>query len=586
MQVSKKLLNSVPNCVDDALGGLVSCNPNVLILQGHRVVLRRDLEQIRGRVAVLSGGGSGHEPAHAGYVGRGMLTGAIAGAVFTSPPVGSILAAIQAVARAGAAGVLLIVKNYTGDRLNFGLALEQARAQGVDVQMVVVADDCAFAAQKKTGRRGLCGTVLIHKVAGALAEAGRPMEEILRKVTAAAGKIGTLGVSLSPCSVPGSIPTFHLAPDELELGLGIHGEAGTRRIKMLMADEVVKIMVDHMTDLSNASCVTLEPGTSVVLVVNNLGGLSFLELGVVCNSAIQCLEQRGVVIERAMAGPFMTALEMAGVSLTVLQVEEELLHLFDADTAAPAWPTVAKIRVSGQTHWLSARGGQAEDGAKNHDKEDLLRAGGPGSPTMMRILEQVCNTLISLEEDLNELDRAAGDGDCGSTHTRAAQAIQERLQEGPLPASHAKLLSSLASILLERMGGSSGALYSLFLLAAAQPLRTGCGPAVWSAAIDAGNAAIKRYGGAEPGDRTMLDPLCAAANELQALTRPGVDTLKVFTAAVERAEAAAESTKDMEAGAGRASYISSSRLTRPDPGAVAIAAILRSILKVVQTAGW
>lgn len=576
MQVSKKLLNSVPSCVDDALGGLVSCNPNVQILQGHRVVLRRDLKELCGRVAVLSGGGSGHEPAHAGYVGRGMLSGAIAGAVFTSPPVGSILAAIQAVARVGAAGVLLIVKNYTGDRLNFGLALEQARVQGVDVQMVVVADDCAFAAHKKAGRRGLCGTVLIHKMAGALAESGYSLEVIVQKVTAAAAKVGTLGVSLSPCSVPGSIPTFHLAQDEMELGLGIHGEAGIRRMKMLSADEVVKIMVDHMTNASNASCVKLDPGTRVVLVVNNLGGLSFLELGVVSNSAVQGLEQRGVVIERAMAGPFMTALEMAGVSLTFMQVDDELLQLLDADTEAPAWPTVAKVSVSGQTRWLPAPGGgQTEDKA-------LHSAGVPLSLTMRRILEQVCSTLFSLEDQLNELDRAAGDGDCGSTHTRAAQAIQEWIKLPPVSTDQAQLLSALARILLERMGGSSGALYSLFLLAAAQALQTGSGPPVWCEAVDAGIAAMKRYGGAEPGDRTMLDPLCAAAKELQALKTPNVNAVKVLSAAVERAQAVAESTKDMEAAAGRASYISSSRLTRPDPGAVAAAAILQAILQGLQ----
>ncbi|KAJ1178250.1 hypothetical protein NDU88_003497 [Pleurodeles waltl] len=576
MQVSKKLLNSVPSCVDDALGGLASCNPNVQILQGHRVVLRRDLEEVRGRVAVLSGGGSGHEPAHAGYVGKGMLSGAIAGAVFTSPPVGSILAAIQAVARVGAAGVLLIVKNYTGDRLNFGLALEQARVQGVDVQMVVVADDCAFAAHKKAGRRGLCGTVLIHKMAGALAEAGYSLEVIVQKVTAAAAKMGTLGVSLSPCSVPGSIPTFHLAQDEMELGLGIHGEAGIRRMKLLSADEVVKMMVDHMTNASNASCVKLDSGTRVVLVVNNLGGLSFLELGVVSNSAVQCLEQRGVVIERAMAGPFMTALEMAGVSLTFMQVDDELLQLLDADTEATAWPTVAKVSVTGQTRWLPAPGGgQTED-------EALHSAGGPLSLTMRRILEQVCSTLFSLEDELNELDRAAGDGDCGSTHTRAAQAIQEWIKLPPKSTDPAQLLSALARILLERMGGSSGALYSLFLLAAAQTLRTGSGPPVWCDAVDAGIAAMKRYGGAEPGDRTMLDPLCAAAEELQALKTPNVNAVKVLSAAVERAQAVAESTKDMEAAAGRASYISSSQLTRPDPGAVAAAAILRAILQGLQ----
>ncbi|XP_029439053.1 triokinase/FMN cyclase isoform X3 [Rhinatrema bivittatum] len=572
MKVSKKLVNSVLHCVDDALGGIVSCHPSVRILQGHRVVLRADLDQIRGKVAVLSGGGAGHEPAHAGYVGKGMLTGAIAGAVFTSPPVGSILAAVRTVAQAGSGGTLLIVKNYTGDRLNFGLALEQARAEGVDVQMVIVADDCAFAAQKKAGRRGLCGTVLIHKIAGALAEAGKSLEEIVHKVTATMGVIGTMGVSLSPCSVPGSGPTFHLSPDELELGLGIHGEAGIRRMKMVSADDVVKLMIDHMTDPSNESHVTFSPGVRLVLVVNNLGGLSFLELEVVANSAVRYLENQGVVIERAMVGPFMTALEMAGVSLTLMQVDEELLKLFDAETTAAAWPNLAKVAVTGQNRSIAAPKDDPE-------LEDSPGTEAPISRAFKQVLEQVCSTLLSLEEELNELDRAAGDGDCGRTHARAAQAIQERLRERALPAQPAQVLTLLAKILLEKMGGSSGALYSLFLTAAAQPLQSHNDLMAWAAAMDAGIEAMKRYGGADTGDRTMLDSLYPAAQELHALRSPGADAMQVLARAVAKAEAGAESTKTMTARAGRASYISSTLLKDPDPGAVAAAAILRAILQ-------
>ncbi|XP_030416731.1 triokinase/FMN cyclase isoform X2 [Gopherus evgoodei] len=575
MQVSKKLVNSVPGSADDALSGLVACNPAIQLLQGHRVALRSDLENIRGRVALLSGGGSGHEPAHAGYIGKGMLTGVVAGAVFTSPAVGSILAAIRAVTQAGSAGTLLIVKNYTGDRLNFGLALEQARAEGADVQMVVVGDDSAFTMQKKAGRRGLCGTVLIHKVAGALSEAGASLEEIVRRVTAAAGAMGTLGVSLSPCSVPGSGPTFQLAQDELELGLGIHGEAGVRRMKMVPADEIVKTMLDHMSSPSNASRVALEPGASVVLVVNNLGGLSFLELGVVAGAAVRCLEDRGVRIARALVGAFMTALEMAGVSLTLLLADDELLGLIDAKTTAVAWPNLARVPVTGRSRVLAA----PEEGPT---VEEPVPAGA-ASPQVRLVLERVCSTLLGLQEELNKLDRAAGDGDCGSTHARAARAIQEWLNSSPLPTRPSQLLSTLARLLLEKMGGSSGALYGLFLTAAAQPLQSRSDPAAWAAAVEAGIKAMQRYGGAAPGDRTMLDSLCAAAEELRALQAPGANLLPVLVKAVQSAEAAAESTKNMEAGAGRASYISSARLELPDPGAVAAAAILRAVLEGLQS---
>ncbi|XP_039109440.1 triokinase/FMN cyclase isoform X4 [Hyaena hyaena] len=591
---SKKLVNTVAGCADEALAGLVACNPHLQLLQGHRVALRSDLDSLKGRVALLSGGGSGHEPAHAGFIGKGMLTGVIAGAVFTSPAVGSILAAIRAVAQAGTAGTLLIVKNYTGDRLNFGLAREQARAEGIPVEMVVVGDDSAFTVLKKAGRRGLCGTVLIHKVAGALAEAGVGLEEITNRVSVVAKAMGTLGVSLSSCSVPGSRPTFELSPDEVELGLGIHGEAGVRRIKMASADEIVTLMLDHMTNSSNVSHVPVQSGSSVVLMVNNLGGLSFLELGIVADAAVRSLEGRGVKIARALVGTFMSALEMPGISLTLLLVDEPLLKLIDAETTASAWPNVAKVSVTGQKRSRAAP-------AEPLEVPDTTAAGvveepgvplphwppspGSASQQMALALERVCATLLGLEEHLNALDRAAGDGDCGTTHSRAARAIQGWLKEGPPPGSPAQLLSKLSLLLLEKMGGSSGALYGLFLTAAAQPLKAKTDLPAWSAAMEAGLEAMQKYGKAAPGDRTMLDSLWAAGQELQAWKSPGASLLHVLTKAVQSAEAAAEATKTMEAGAGRASYISSARLDQPDPGAVAAAAILRAILEALQGPG-
>ncbi|XP_050191072.1 triokinase/FMN cyclase isoform X2 [Myiozetetes cayanensis] len=571
METPKKLVNSVSGCADDALAGLVSCNPGLRLLQGHRVILRDDLVAVRGRVALLSGGGSGHEPAHAGYVGKGMLTGVVAGAVFTSPSVGSVLAAIRVLTQAGAAGILLIVKNYTGDRLNFGMALERARSEGADVRMVVVGDDCAFATPGKAGRRGICGTVLIHKVAGALAEAGAGLDEIVEKVTAASKAMGTLGLSLSPCSIPGSKPSFRLAEDEMELGLGIHGEAGVRRMKVLPADEAVETMLKHMTDPSNASHISLTPGCSVVLMVNNLGGLSCLELGIVAGAAVSRLESRGIRIARALVGCFMTALEMAGVSLTLMVVDGELLRLIDAKTMAMAWPNIPAGPATTRREEILA---PMDVPGKPMDETGT----GPRAAQVEQVLERVCSTLLDIQDKLNQLDRAAGDGDCGHTHARAAHAIREWMRSCPPPAAPSQLLSCLADLLLEKMGGSSGVLYGLFLTAAARSLRNRSDPAAWADAVDSGIDAMQRYGGAAPGDRTMLDSLCAAAKALHSLRIPGADPLQVLEAAVQSAEVAAEATKDMEAGAGRASYIRSSRLEHPDPGAVAVAAVLGAVL--------
>ncbi|XP_026575891.1 triokinase/FMN cyclase isoform X2 [Pseudonaja textilis] len=545
MQGTKKLVNTILSCADDSLIGIVACNPNLQLLSGHRVAIRSDLENIEGKVALISGGGSGHEPAHAGYIGRGMLTAVVAGPVFTSPAVGSILAAIRTVKQARAVGTLLIVKNYTGDRLNFGLALEQAQAEGISVQMVIIGDDTAFATKKKTGRRGLCGTILVHKMAGALAEAGVSLNEIVRRITAVVGAMGTLGISLSPCSVPGFRPTFQLADDELELGLGIHGEAGVRRMKMATAHQIVNIMLDHMTNPSNASHVQLRP------------------------------KSRGFHVARTYVGSFMTALEMAGVSLTLLQVDEELLILLDSDTTAVAWSKPVRMSVTRQK-----RQRVVPQECSKEEEPDPAKV--PSSPHMRLILECVCSKMLSLQEQLNDLDRAAGDGDCGNTHAQAAIAIQNWLDAKPLPQRPSQLFSSLAKLLLEKMGGSSGALYGLFLTAAAQPLQTDDDLAAWSLAMDAGIEAIMRYGGAVPGDRTMLDSLWAAAKELKALKTPKADLMQVLSKAVNKAEAAAESTKNMEASAGRASYISSAQLEQPDPGAVATAAILRAVLEGLE----
>ncbi|XP_063043440.1 triokinase/FMN cyclase isoform X2 [Engraulis encrasicolus] len=570
----KKLLNSVDTCVDEALCGTVRSHGGLALLRGHRVALRSDLGNLKGKVALLSGGGSGHEPAHAGYIGLGMLSGVVAGGVFASPPPGSILAAIMSLWHAGASGVLLVVKNYTGDRLNFGLAAEQARAQGVPVNMVIVADDCAFNQPTKAGRRGLCGTVFVHKLAGALAEEGLPLDTIVSRMDEVKKAIGTLGVSLSPCCVPGCKPSFQLPPGEMELGLGIHGEPGIKRSKVATADEVVKTMIDHMTDSNNQSHLPMKSGDSVVLCVNNLGALSCLEMAVVTKSAINCLEDRGIVVARVMSGSFMTSLEMAGMSLSIMKTDKDILRLFDAKTSAPAWPNLSVESVSGRK-W-------SVDPPPQTESREVKYASGPLSGVMKKVLEGVCESLLQRQEELNMLDRAAGDGDCGNTHASAAKAIQEWLQSHEVPGCPGQLLTILATLVQKRMGGSSGALYSLFLAAAVLPLMGQSDGAAWAKAVHAGTEAMKRYGGAEPGDRTMLDALCPAVEELQKLlSSPPGGYMGILQAAVERAEAGADSTRSMSAKAGRASYVATQHQTEPDPGAVAVAAILRAAFKAL-----
>uniref|UniRef100_H3CIW3 Triokinase/FMN cyclase n=1 Tax=Tetraodon nigroviridis TaxID=99883 RepID=H3CIW3_TETNG len=576
----KKLINSPDSCVDEALCGLVRANGGLSLLNGHRVVIRSDLNNLKGKVALLSGGGSGHEPAHGGYVGAGMLSAAVAGGVFASPPPASILSAILSLHNAGASGVLLIVKNYTGDRLNFGLATEQARNHGVAAEMVIVADDCAFELPRKAGRRGLCGTVFIHKIAGALAEEGCSLDQIVLKVTEVLKAIGqsqNSGGSLSPCSVPCCLPTFDLPPGDMELGLGIHGEPGIKRSKVASADEVVKTMIDLMTNTNSQSHLPLTSGDSVVVCVNNLGALSSLEMAVITRATINSLESRGMVVARVMCGSFMTSLEMAGFSISLMRTNQETLRLFDTKTSAPFWPNLSSTRVSGHSYIT-------EPEATRPQLQDDTPSEGPLSPVLHKVLVRVCSTLLEKQEELNSLDRAAGDGDCGYTHSQAAKAIQEWLQDHTVPACPGKLLSILAGLVQEKMGGSSGALYSLFLTAAAGHLTAGQnGAAAWADAMLAGTQAVKRYGGADTGDRTMLDALCPAADEMRKLvTSPPSGHMSILQAAVQKAAVGAESTRSLTAKAGRASYIAVERVNLPDPGAMAVAAMFKAVLESLE----
>ncbi len=330
----KKLINDPNRVVEQMLEGLVAIHPGLRRLAGETVLIRADAEEVRGRqVSLIAGGGSGHEPAHAGYIGRGMLGAAVAGDVFTSPGPDAVFAAIRAVA--GSRGALLIVKNYTGDRLNFGLAAERARAEGIPVDMVVVADDVALASGGgHAGRRGLAGTILVHKVAGAAAEAGASLAEVVAEARDAAAAVRTMGVALTPCTVPSAgKPGFSLGEAEVELGLGIHGEPGVRRVPIEPADA----LVDRLMGPILAEII----GDRVVLLVNNLGGTPTMELAIVARHAIDVLERSGKRVERVYAGTFLSALEMAGVSLTVLPVDDRRLARLDAPTDATAWPNAA-----------------------------------------------------------------------------------------------------------------------------------------------------------------------------------------------------------------------------------------------------
>jgi dihydroxyacetone kinase-like protein len=326
----KKLINDIETVVDDACDGLAAAHPDLVRFNREPRYLARVDAPVRGKVALVSGGGSGHEPLHGGFVGRGMLDAACPGEVFTSPVPDQMEAAGRAVN--GGAGVLFIVKNYTGDIMNFDLAAELLRGDDVEVRSIVVADDVAVQDSLYTaGRRGVGDTVFVEKIAGAAAEAGASLAEVERvaKKVAAGGR--SMGMALTSCTVPAKgSPMFELGDDEMEVGIGIHGEPGRERIAVRSADEIVEtIATPVINDLE------LKRGETVIAMTNGMGSTPLLELYIAHNKLAKMLKDRGVTVAHALVGNYITSLDMQGCSVTLLRVDDELLRLWNAPVHAP-----------------------------------------------------------------------------------------------------------------------------------------------------------------------------------------------------------------------------------------------------------
>jgi dihydroxyacetone kinase len=561
----KKFINRPEDVVEEMLQGLVVLHPGSARLMGHKVIVRVDAEHTPNRqVAIISGGGSGHEPAHAGYVGLGMLSGAVAGEVFTSPSSDSVLSAIKAVATKS--GVLLVVKNYTGDRLNFGLAAEMARSEDIPVEMVIVDDDVALKGTGQAmGARGLAGTVFIHKLVGAAAAEGKSLAEVVATGKRAVESLATMGVSFSAGTSPAvGKPSFELGEREMELGLGIHGEPGVKRTELQAADELTETLLTQILKHGKFGA-----EKRVAVMVNSLGAVTEMELAIVARHATSFLESRGFTVERIYAGTFLSSLDMAGISISVLGVNDEWLRWLDAATTAPAWPNALKQRpgkaevriaaeVSAKVSSPTGKGAQSEKGRKTK-----------------RAIEAACKALIDAEGELTELDRVTGDGDLGTNMERASKAVRSAVNSYPLDDVPATL-KALGHTLWQELGGSSGPLYGVLFLRCGNVLEGAgaTGLAQWAEALDQGCQAISELGGAKPGDRTMLDALDPFVKALKSLD--GKASREAVFSAVDAAERGVEATAKMKPRLGRSSYLGDRVLGYPDPGAKAITIWLRA----------
>lgn len=541
-------INEQETMVTQAIEGLVrAAGGRLACLDGFphiKVVIRTDWE--RDRVAVISGGGAGHEPSHVGFVGRGLLTAAIAGDIFVSPTADAVLAGILAVT--GRAGCLLIVKNFTGDRLNFGLAAERARAFGLKVAMVVVDDDVSVPDLPQS--RGLAGTLFVHKVAGALAEAGKSLDVVATAAERVARTAVSMGMSLDIGLVPGVARSLRIDPGMAELGIGIHGEPGAAQIPFLGARSAMQNLAERLYERVGSG--------PLVALLNNLGSTTMLEMSVLVDELLQSGPGQRL---RWLVGPerMMTSLNMHGFSISLLPLDEELESLLLAPVGPRAWPGLVDVREITRF--------PIPDGVR------------PVQPLPSRhlgrrvVLERCVEILIAAEDALNALDARCGDGDTGTHLGAAARALQQSLDRLPL-ADLTQLLRAIGLEASQTMEGSSGVLLAIFFAAAGDAAANGHGEVE---ALRAGLQRVREVGGATAGDRSLVDALEPA---LAALPR-GVAA--AATAAREGANATAAMT---QARVGRSSYVSPDRLKGcNDPGAEAIAILLEGLVTVSGSRG-
>eukprot|EP00928_Gymnodinium_smaydae_P006056 TRINITY_DN12106_c0_g1_i4.p1 TRINITY_DN12106_c0_g1~~TRINITY_DN12106_c0_g1_i4.p1 ORF type:complete len:563 (+),score=114.64 TRINITY_DN12106_c0_g1_i4:50-1690(+) len=544
--MAKRFINDKATIVHEAIDGLIASTPNLTRLDGFpdtKVVLRSDWDKNAGKVSVICGGGSGHEPSFAGFVGSGFLTAAVCGNVFASPSQEAVLAAI--VATTGPAGCLLVCMNYTGDRFCFGIAAARAKNEyGLDVKLLVISDDVAIPDAKQP--RGLAGTLFVLKVAGAAASAGLSLEKVEAEAAAVSANVRSFGVSFSTCTLPGAEKQERMNADEMEVGLGIHGEPGFKKMKLGSANEVADIMVEQVMKSMSAT-------DEVALMVGNLGSVPPMEMTLMTNALLKRIKAKLLV----GPAPLMTSLDMNGVQISILKLCPGMEDRLLATTSSRAWPSA----ITPNTPKLVPMPLKEPEVEKSPVPDADIEA----------IIKKVCDALISATAELNELDGKVGDGDCGNTMKTGAESILAALPK--VSTSNPRATFTAIGRALNSLGGSSGVLLSVMFTTMAGSIkedtawsREGIGPA-----FAEGVATMMRVGGAEPGMRTMIDVLLPVSEALLA----GKSNGEICAIAKEKADATAQITST---NFGRSQYLNEESLAgTKDPGCAAAALAIGAI---------
>ncbi|KFZ04154.1 hypothetical protein V502_10366 [Pseudogymnoascus sp. VKM F-4520 (FW-2644)] len=564
MTLGKHFINGISNPVVRGLYSVASQDESLRVIESEKVLYR---QQEIDKVLLLSGGGSGHEPAHAGYVGEGMLDICVAGEIFASPSATQVLAGLLALP--SPKGVLMIVKNYTGDKLNFCLAAQKAKALGIEVNVVFVGDDVSVEGNQLVGRRGLAGVV-------------GTLEEVTEAAQKAADRLITVGVSLDRCDVPNRETQDGLPHGELEYGMGIHNEPGVRRATV----PVLSVTVSNVLGLLEPS-VRLPNHNQVVVMINNLGGLSVLELHIIAKEVLDQVRAEGLEIRRALIGTFVTSLNGSGFSVTLLGLDHNMEKLLNEDTKLTNWPNLipaSSLDVKATSSGVSKTNTSFVVEELNTD----LILPIPSS-LVQDILNSVTTSVIKDEPLITHYDTIAGDGDCGETLLKgvqaAAAALQPFLSRRGAIGLHV-LFRVLASSIETSTGGTSGAIYAIFFNALFNALPTRQNIAILDTkltyiladVLPSALAQLYRYTTARRGHKTLMDALI-----------PFVEVFGMsldLRAAVQAADEGAQGTRRLKAVMGRASYVGQGAFSVeggvPDPGALGVVSVLRGIETAVR----
>ncbi|EST09740.1 DhaL domain protein [Kalmanozyma brasiliensis GHG001] len=610
---TKHMFDNSQGLVERNLRGTVAQNPALRYYAQHKVVYNPAHDNKK--VAVISGGGAGHEPGQGGFVGEGMLAAAISGDIFASPSAAQICSGIDLINHD--AGVVMVVNNYTGDCLHFGLAAEKARAaiaysgkQGGGVEAVIVADDVAVGRKRGglVGRRGLAGNIFTCKILGAASDKGFELKKIGELGRTLMDNMVSIGTSLDHCHVPGRPKGDEergaLAPEAAELGMGIHNEPGFKHMdKKPEPEALLGEMLDLLLnpDDEDRAYTPFDKEDAPVVFINNLGGMSQLEMNAIVDLTIELLESKwNLHPSRVLCGSYMTSLNAPGFGVSLINHKrfekttgESLLELLDHPTTAASW-------VGVQSGWGSSSGHPRDRKAEEKEADDHLQSvrkaggsvsgladpgsssGGPSNPDpelVKKAILAACDATVEVEPTLTRYDTIVGDGDCGETLAQAGNAVKKALQEGEIPIDNAAgTLIAIGEVLEYAMGGTSGAIYALFFAGLVQSLLSNpkgsqADVKVWGkAALDALEN-LGRYTPARPGDRTLvdaLDPFCRSLGAGKSLAE-----------AVEASKKGAESTVKMTPRLGRATYVGSKDDgdMPPDPGAWGIWALTDGLRK-------